>query len=72
MLLSICASSAGFVVLVLISVAFFLYRRRIHQRKQRPQCSAWLSFPSQWGISIQKFPLAVMIIPQHTLVCAAF
>ncbi|KAM1028649.1 hypothetical protein FF1_041211 [Malus domestica] len=54
MLLAICASSSGFVVLVLISAAFFLYWRQIHQRKLRPKCSAWLSFPSHAGNSDSK------------------
>ncbi|XP_004308888.1 PREDICTED: receptor-like protein kinase THESEUS 1 [Fragaria vesca subsp. vesca] len=56
MMLAVCSSSAGFVVFVILSTAFYLYLRRIHQKKKNTHCSSstWLPLPTHVGLSDSK------------------
>lgn len=67
MLLAISSSAAGFVVLVLMSAAFYLCWRKIHQKKLKPQCSAWMSLPSHLGISDSKVSICSYDSTAHSL-----
>lgn len=65
--LAISSASAGFAVLVLISVAFFLYLRRIYPKKPKRQCSSWLPVPTNVGNSDSKVSVGSSTSTAHSL-----
>ncbi|KAK9913435.1 hypothetical protein M0R45_037252 [Rubus argutus] len=69
MLLAICSSSAGFVVFVLLSAAFYLYLPRIHQKKTNPHSSSstWLPLPTHVGLSDSKISIDSSASTAHSL-----